>query len=91
MVNKWLLNFEENIIGDNDDDDHEATILNGNAGQSKTGVGQKAHSAPKRTRLLHAIVNNAGVGKIGQVDWLTMDDYRICMEGTYCRRVDTIL
>jgi NAD(P)-dependent dehydrogenase (short-subunit alcohol dehydrogenase family) len=31
-------------------------------------------------RSLHAIVNNAGVGKMGYIDWLTMNDYTLAMD-----------
>ena len=39
----------------------------------KEDVGQK--------RAFHALVNNAGVGVLGEVDWMHMDGYRKCMEG----------
>jgi hypothetical protein len=32
-------------------------------------------------RYLHALVNNAGIGKSGFIDWSELSDYRICMEG----------
>ena len=35
----------------------------------------------KARRYLHAIVNNAGVGKLGYVDWVSLSDYQFCMGG----------
>jgi hypothetical protein len=35
----------------------------------------------KQQRYLHALVNNAGIGKVGYIDWSELSDYRICMEG----------
>jgi short chain dehydrogenase len=34
------------------------------------------------TRVLHALVNNAGVGVPGLIDWLDMTSYEVCMNGT---------
>jgi len=34
----------------------------------------------QRKRSLHAIVNNAGIGLFGLVDWFSIDDYRKVME-----------
>ncbi|KAL3905745.1 MAG: hypothetical protein SGILL_009553 [Bacillariaceae sp.] len=31
-------------------------------------------------RYLHAIVNNAGIGKIGYLDWISLKEYEQCME-----------
>mmetsp|Transcript_9337 Transcript_9337/g.26669 ORF Transcript_9337/g.26669 Transcript_9337/m.26669 type:complete len:412 (-) Transcript_9337:134-1369(-) len=33
-----------------------------------------------KKRRLHALVNNAGVGTLGLFDWITVDDYKFCME-----------
>jgi NAD(P)-dependent dehydrogenase (short-subunit alcohol dehydrogenase family) len=32
-----------------------------------------------KQRCLHSLVNNAGLGRFGLIDWNTMDDYEICM------------
>jgi len=32
-----------------------------------------------KSRCLHSIVNNAGLGRFGLIDWNTMEDYEICM------------
>jgi NAD(P)-dependent dehydrogenase (short-subunit alcohol dehydrogenase family) len=37
----------------------------------------------KKKRHLHALVNNAGMGKGGYVDWVNISDYQICMDGEY--------
>ncbi|KAL3939124.1 MAG: hypothetical protein SGBAC_006104 [Bacillariaceae sp.] len=42
----------------------------------KEGGGNKNK---KKQRCLHALVNNAGLGRFGLIDWNTMDDYEICM------------
>lgn len=34
----------------------------------------------KKKRHLHAVVNNAGVGNTGLVDWMEMKDYSFCMD-----------
>jgi short chain dehydrogenase len=33
------------------------------------------------SRILHALVNNAGVGGIGLIDWMDMTFYEVCMNG----------
>lgn len=43
---------------------------------------QSGGGAPSGRRL-HALVNNAGMGKMGQMDWLSMDDYENCMNGKH--------
>ena len=35
----------------------------------------------KRDRHFHALVNNAGIGKGGRLDWDGLDPFRHCMEG----------
>jgi NAD(P)-dependent dehydrogenase (short-subunit alcohol dehydrogenase family) len=37
----------------------------------------------KKKRFLHALVNNAGITKVGFFDWLEVDDYRRVMEVNY--------
>jgi NAD(P)-dependent dehydrogenase (short-subunit alcohol dehydrogenase family) len=37
-------------------------------------------SSTSSKRYLHAVVNNAGIGKIGYMDWISMEDYQQCME-----------
>jgi NAD(P)-dependent dehydrogenase (short-subunit alcohol dehydrogenase family) len=37
----------------------------------------------KKKRLLHALVNNAGMGRAGYIDWVNLSDYQICMDGEY--------
>lgn len=41
------------------------------------------NGANVKRRHLHALVNNAGLGRIGYVDWLELSDYKICMEGEF--------
>ncbi|KAG7354053.1 short-chain dehydrogenase/reductase family protein [Nitzschia inconspicua] len=36
-------------------------------------------SSTTSKRYLHAIVNNAGIGKIGYLDWLNLSDFEQCM------------
>ncbi|CAJ1965157.1 unnamed protein product [Cylindrotheca closterium] len=36
--------------------------------------------AGDKQRCLHSLVNNAGLGRFGLIDWITMDDYEICMK-----------
>jgi hypothetical protein len=36
-------------------------------------------------RVLHALVNNAGVGVPGLIDWLDMKTFEVCMNGTCVR------
>jgi NAD(P)-dependent dehydrogenase (short-subunit alcohol dehydrogenase family) len=46
-----------------------------------TTVEQWLSTAPaKQRRYLHAIVNNAGIGKVGYVDWVTLSDFEQCMD-----------
>lgn len=40
-------------------------------------IGEKNES----TRVLHSLLNNAGVGIPGYCDWLDVKDYEICMDG----------
>lgn len=35
------------------------------------------------TRVLHALINNAGVGTGGLVDWAELSDFQFCMDGTH--------
>ena len=37
-------------------------------------------SSSTTKRYLHAIVNNAGIGKIGYIDWIDLTDYQQCMD-----------
>jgi hypothetical protein len=37
----------------------------------------------KQKRYLHALVNNAGIGVCGYIDWINVSDYQLCMEGEY--------
>lgn len=39
--------------------------------------------ADKPPRFLHAVINNAGIGSIGCIDWLTIEDFRKDMEVNY--------
>jgi short chain dehydrogenase len=41
----------------------------------------------KKKRVLHALINNAGVGTFSLVDWAEMSDFTFCMEGTFCTNV----
>jgi NAD(P)-dependent dehydrogenase (short-subunit alcohol dehydrogenase family) len=34
----------------------------------------------KKQRCLHALVKNASIGRLGLIDWTTLDDYEICMQ-----------
>lgn len=43
-------------------------------------IAQGNNSAEQKKRFLHAVVNNAGVGTSGLVDWLTMSDYENCIQ-----------
>jgi NAD(P)-dependent dehydrogenase (short-subunit alcohol dehydrogenase family) len=37
-------------------------------------------------RILHAVINNAGVGVGGLVDWTEMATFQYCLDGTSCTR-----
>jgi hypothetical protein len=39
-----------------------------------------------KQRYLHAVVNNAGVGKTGYIDWTKLSDYEFCMEGEFYKQ-----
>jgi short chain dehydrogenase len=46
------------------------------------------NESPKETmkqRVFHALVNNAGVGRFGLIDWASKDlaDFHFCMDGTW--------
>lgn len=34
-------------------------------------------------RYLHAVLNNAGVGLVGYIDWLDLSDFEFCMNGEF--------
>jgi hypothetical protein len=38
-------------------------------------------SKATKKRILHALVNNAGMGKGGYIDWLELSDFQVCMDG----------
>jgi len=40
-----------------------------------------AQKSNKKTRVLHCIVNNAGIGNIGLIDWLDLSTFRKLMDG----------
>ena len=42
------------------------------------------------TKTLHGLVNNAGVGVFGPVDWVSMDDYRNVMELNFFAGVNLV-
>lgn len=35
------------------------------------------------SRRLHAVINNAGIGRAGYFDWLSLADYEVCMKVNY--------
>ena len=37
----------------------------------------------KKKRHLHALVNNAGMGRAGYIDWVSLSDYQVCMDGEH--------
>lgn len=37
----------------------------------------------KKPRVLHALINNAGIGPIGDIDWLDMADFTKTMDGRF--------
>ena len=41
-----------------------------------------ANGVPKKKRVLHALINNAGVGTGGLVDWADLADFQFCIDGT---------
>jgi hypothetical protein len=47
----------------------------------KTKENQELGSSRKRS--LHALINNAGIGAIGEIDWLELSDFEKPMEGTF--------
>lgn len=42
----------------------------------------KANDEPKKKRVLHALINNAGVGTGGLVDWADLSSFQFCIDGT---------
>ena len=34
-------------------------------------------------RILHALINNAGIGTLGEIDWCTLQDFQSQMDGTF--------
>lgn len=45
--------------------------------------------AEKDRNTLHALVNNAGVGRMGLIDWLKMESFEYCMNGTSTSKVNS--
>ena len=41
----------------------------------------KTNDEPKKKRVLHALVNNAGVGTGGLVDWADLREFQFCIDG----------
>lgn len=66
-VQAWLAGSDG---GDGDGD--------GGDDQVKDGTGKRK----KNTRALHALINNAGVGTGGVVDWAELSDFQFCIDGT---------
>jgi NAD(P)-dependent dehydrogenase (short-subunit alcohol dehydrogenase family) len=52
---------------------------------SHTKEGERQATAGRR--VLHALVNNAGIGVIGEVDWIPMESFQRVMNGTWCIHV----
>jgi NAD(P)-dependent dehydrogenase (short-subunit alcohol dehydrogenase family) len=50
------------------------------AAAANTVVEWLSSKSSSNKRYLHAIVNNAGIGKIGYVDWVTLSDFKQCMD-----------
>lgn len=48
-----------------------------------------AKESGSKPRFLHAVINNAGVGSIGLIDWLEMKDFRKDMEVNFFGMVQT--
>lgn len=46
----------------------------------QNGVNDVDDEGRSKRRVLHAVVNNAGIGTFGLADWLSLDDYRKVME-----------
>ena len=47
----------------------------------ESGTSDPVDAASKQKRVLHAVINNAGVGTFGLVDGSDISDYQHCMEG----------
>jgi len=39
-------------------------------------------NSKRKKRVLHALINNAGVEQVGLVDWMPLSDFQKCMDGT---------
>ena len=37
-------------------------------------------------RILHALINNAGIGTLGEIDWCTLQDFQSQMDGTFKKK-----
>jgi hypothetical protein len=48
--------------------------------ENETGGDDDGNNA---TRYLHALVNNAGMGVAGYIDWLDLSDFELCMNGEF--------
>jgi len=47
----------------------------------KGGGGEGNNNKKEEIRVLHSLINNAGVGILGYCDWLDLKDYEKCMDG----------
>lgn len=45
------------------------------------GASSPEETKPQKKRYLHALVNNAGAGRLGYIDWAELSDFYFCMEG----------
>lgn len=50
------------------------------AGSSSVASNDTPKKKKKKRRYLHAVVNNAGYGTGGLVDWVGVDDFKVCMD-----------
>lgn len=44
---------------------------------------KEAKDEQKKKRVLHALINNAGVGTGGLVDWADLSDFQFCIDGRF--------
>ena len=63
----------------------EAWLRNQSRGSDDAeNTGASTNTNITKKRVLHALINNAGVGTGGLVDWADLSDFKLCTEGTYC-------
>ena len=70
--------IKHDVCSEKDSADFAKAVNNWVEGKATSSSSSNSASTSKK-RVLHALINNAGVGIMGPIDWLTMKDFEFAM------------